>query len=192
MDKKVFTMAILTMISAFILVMVIVYATNADKINKLLGGAKETQTASEEILPEEEIVAETLHGDQIGDNLNGFLLDEDFFDETEKIPSVVVIKKSSGQQTSGDDAAGTGSALIGDDGITGQGDDAAGSTNTSGTGMAVVGELTNPNPQLPAGYQDDATGQSGYLTTTPEAPPGGFGQYIPADQTISGTPVGTP
>ena len=191
MDKKVFTMAVLTMISAFILIMVIVYATNADKINKLLGGGKESQTSVEEILPEEETATVTVHGDQIGDNLNGFLLDEEFFDETEKIPSVVVIKKSSGEKGSGD-AAGTEGVLVGDDGITGQGDDAAGTSTTSGTGMAVVGELTNPNPQLPSGYQDDATGASGYLTTTPEAPPGGFGEYIPADQTISGTPVGTP
>ena len=35
MDKRVFTMAILTIISAFILVLVIVYATNADKIKDI-------------------------------------------------------------------------------------------------------------------------------------------------------------
>ncbi len=191
MDRKVFTMAILTIISAFILVMVIVYATNADKINKLLGKSKETQTAIEEVIPEEETTVETVYGDQIGDNLNGFLLDEEFFDETEKIPSVVVIKKSSGDSGLADEASGMSSTLIGDDGIRGDGDEASLET-TNGTGMAVVGELTNPGPQLPSGYQDDATGQSGYLTSVPEAPEGGFGQYIPADQTISGTPVGTP
>ncbi len=192
MDKKVFTMAILTIISAFILVMIIVYATNADKINSLLGGGKKNQTALEETLPEEDAQTETVYGAQIGDNLDGFLLDEDFFDETEKIPSVVVIRKSSESGEAGDEAGGMSSALIGDDGITGEGDDAAGTAVTNGTGMAVVGELTNPNPQLPSGYQNDATGASGYLTSVPEAPPGGFGQYIPADQTISGTPVGTP
>ena len=189
MNRRVFILAVLTMISAFVLVMVIVYATNANKINRLFGWEKEKQTDTTETEPEEETAPDTVYGDQIGDNLNGFLLDDDFFDETEKIPSVVVIKQSSGSGAETDEATGE---LIGDDGITGEGGDAAAEGATKGTGMAVVGELTNPNPQLPSGYQDDATGASGYLTTVPETPPGGFGQYIPADQTISGTPVGTP
>ncbi len=191
MNRRVFSLAVLTMISAFILIMVIVYATNADKINRLLGLEKEKQeavTVTEDV-SEEEASTETVYGDQIGDNLSGFLLDEDFFDETEKIPSVVVIKQSSGASNQTDDATGE---LAVDDGIVGDEDGQEPSDRPSGTGMAVVGELTNPNPDLPAGFQDDATGASGYLTTVPQAPAGGFGQYIPADQTISGTPVGTP
>ena len=51
--------------------------------------------------------------------------------------------------------------------------------------MAVVGELTNPS-------LEGAADSSGYLTSLPDAPAGGYGQYIPADQTITGTPVGQP
>ncbi len=187
MNKRVFIMAILTIISAFVLVLVIVYATNVKKINKLFGWGQEEQTVTEETT-EEEAATAPVYGDQIGDNLNGFLLDEDFFDETEKIPSVVVVRKASSAGKASGSSEGSGDALTGDDGITG--DDASTSDTTNGTGMAVVGELVNPNPQLPAGYQDDATGASGYLTTVPQTPDGGFGTYIPADQTITGTPVG--
>ena len=167
MDTRVFRMAILTIISAFILVLVIVYATNTDKINSLFGVERKPQTATEAAT--EEVSEEpVIYGDQIGDSLNGFLLDDDFFDETEKIPSVVVIKKSD----SGSDESSADSSFAEEE-------------DRPGTGMAVVGELTNPN--LEAG-----TDSSGYLTSLPDAPNGGYGQYIPADQTISGTPVGQP
>ena len=109
-----------------------------------------------------------IYGDQIGDSLNGFLLDDDFFDETEKIPSVVVIKKSD----AGTDASSAESSFDEEE-------------DRPGTGMAVVGELTNPN-------REAGTDSSGYLTSLPDAPNGGYGQYIPADQTITGTPVGQP
>ncbi|RKM57827.1 hypothetical protein D6855_12315 [Butyrivibrio sp. CB08] len=183
-------MAILTIISAFILVLMIVYATNAKKINELFGWGKAKETVSEEL--SEELSEEVFTGDQIGDDLSGFMLDEDFFDETEKIPSVVVRKKTSAGASSGADATSgaagaSGEALIGDDGIKGDDEDAG-----DGTGMAVVGQITNPNPEYPSMYQDDVTGASGYLTSVPQAPAGGFGQYIPADQTVTGTPVGTP
>ncbi len=84
--------------------------------------------------------------------------------------------------------------------------------------MAIVGQLINPNPEgttvtdsapegvanagaqngaANAGSQGNSTtvqgtspDSSGYLTTVPDAPPGGFGEYIPVDQTIGGTPVG--
>lgn len=187
MDRRVFRMAILTIISAFILVLVIVYATNADKINKLFGWgqAKEIEAEVTEEVPQEEIFT----GDQIGDDLGAFMLDEDFFDETEKVPSVVVRKKTSAGNSSTADASANGDALVGDDGIAGP--DGQGDADDA-VGMAVVGQVTNPNPEYPAFYQDDATGASGYLTSVPEAPPGGFGQYIPSDQTVTGTPVGTP
>jgi hypothetical protein len=177
MDKRVFRMAILTIISAFILVLLIVYATNAKKINELFGWGQSKETEIE--VTEEVSQEEVFTGDQIGDDLSGFLLDEDFFDETEKIPSVVVRKKTTAG-TASTDAASSSDTLAGDD------------ENGDGQGMAVVGQVTNPNPEYPAFYQDDATGASGYLTSVPQAPPGGFGQFIPSDQTVTGTPVGTP
>ena len=181
MDKRVFTLAILTIISAFILVLVIVYATNASKVNELFGWGQEKEITAQ-VTEEEEALSETVYGDQIGDNLSAFMLDEDFFDETEKIPSVVVRKKTSAGASESSSAA---DALVGDDGITGEDGE-----TSDGTGMAVVGQLTNPNPEYPSAFQDDATGASGYLTSVPSAPEGGFGQYIPADQTVTGTPVG--
>ena len=187
MDRRVFRMAILTIISAFILVLLIVYATNAKKINELFGWGQEKEISTE--VTEGTSQEEVFTGDQIGDDLSGFLLDEDFFDETEKVPSVVVRKKTSAGNASSSGISADSDDLVGDDGIAepdGQDgvDDAA--------GMAVVGQVTNPNPEYPSMYQDDATGASGYLTSVPQAPPGGFGQFIPSDQTITGTPVGTP
>ena len=168
MDARVFRMAILTIISAFILVLVIVYATNTDKINNLLGVEDKPMPVATEEATEEASEEQVIYGDQIGDSLNGFLLDDDFFDETEKIPSVVVIKKS---DASTDESS--------------EGSSFAKEEDRPGTGMAVVGELTNPN--LEAG-----TDSSGYLTSLPDAPEGGYGQYIPSDQTVTGTPVGQP
>ena len=167
MDSRVFRMAILTIISAFVLVLVIVYATNTEKINSLFGWDRKTEVATEAASTETS-EEEVIYGDQIGDSLNGFLLDDDFFDETEKIPSVVVIKKS---DASTDESS--------------EGSSFAKEEDRPGTGMAVVGELTNPN--LEAG-----TDSSGYLTSLPDAPDGGYGQYIPSDQTVTGTPVGQP
>ncbi len=171
MDAKVFRMALITIISALVLVLLIVYATNADKINGLLGKDDGSNSSAEEAtaLTSEEMSA---YGEQIGDNLGGFMLDEEFFDETEEIPSIVVIKKSSA--SSSDDS---GEVLIGDDGIGGRDnpDDA-----TNGSGMAVVGQLDNPNT---TGNVDE----DGFLTSVPPTPPGGFGEYIP-----NGSVVGTP
>ena len=169
MDTRVFRMAILTIISAFILVLVIVYATNADKINRMFGWGQEKETSTEAASTEESLEEEVIYGDQIGDSLNAFLLDDDFFDETEKVPSVMVIKQN--QSASG--------------GSTKESEGGQEEQQQGGTGMAIVGDLYNPNPEA-------ATDISGYLTSLPDAPEGGYGQYIPADQTISGTPVGTP
>ena len=168
MDKRVFRMAILTIISAFILVLAIVYATNTEKINGLFGWGKSSSpvgTAQEAAT--EATSTEKIYGEQIGDNLNAFTLDDDFFDETEQIPSVVVIQKTGASE--GDSSA---------DAST-EGEDA--DQNKNGNGMAVVGELQNPNPEQPP------VDENGYLTTVPEAPPGGFGEYIPGDSVV-GTP----
>ena len=76
MDRRVFRMAILTIISAFVLVLMIVYATNAKKINELFGWGQAKEVVSEEL--SEEFSEEIFTGDQIGDDLSGFMLDEDF------------------------------------------------------------------------------------------------------------------
>ena len=67
MDKRVFTLAILTIISAFILVLVIVYATNTSKVNELFGWGQEKEITAQ-VTEEEEALSETVYGDQIGDN----------------------------------------------------------------------------------------------------------------------------
>lgn len=164
MDSKVFRMAILTIISAFILVLVIVYATNADKINSIFGWGSKKSTQTEEAATEAS--TEIIYGEQIGDNLGAFMYDEEFFDETEKTPAVVVIQKSSGSGSDNADESGIATSTETED--------------MAGTGMAVVGELQNPNPEPPV----DA---DGYLTTPPATPPGGFGEFIPG-----GSVVGSP
>ncbi|MCR5404278.1 MAG: hypothetical protein K6E91_10755 [Butyrivibrio sp.] len=136
MDAKVFRMAILMIISAFILVLVIVYATNVDKLSALFGGGKDKSgpQSTEEISVDEQVSGK-FSPTQIGDNLSGFELDADFFDPTERVPAVVVRRKNT---ESGDKV------------------DAAAAENLSseqeptGTGMAIVGDLINPNPE--AGY----------------------------------------
>jgi hypothetical protein len=367
MDKRVFRLAILTIISAFILVMLIVYATNAKRINELIDDARgekaATSVTSGEEAPDSQASAgdgATTYGEQIGDNLSGFLADDEFFDETEQVSSLVVIRRNASGGTdsvsdyvkepgsaagsdgngagagSGDGISGTGvgsaatpegaggtavgsvgadgttvgvdgatGTMVGTDGVNGTavgsdgatgtmvgtggaeaasegagadgtqaggtavgsvgaggtavgtggsavgsggtavgtGGDAGGtsvgtagavggtgistdnpdasgdaSSQMRGTGMAIVGQLINPNPEgttvtdsapegvanagaqngaANAGSQGNSTtvqgtspDSSGYLTTVPDAPPGGFGEYIPVDQTIGGTPVG--
>ena len=94
------------------------------------------------------------------------MYDEDFFDETEDIPAVVVIRKSTGSEKDADSAGGQAASSDQED--------------NAGTGMAVVGQLENPDAQPPVD-------ENGYLTSVPEAPPGGFGEYIP-DGSVVGTP----
>ena len=136
MDAKVFRMAILMIISAFVLVLVIVYATNVDKLSALFGGGKDKSGAesTEEVSANEQEI-DKFSATQIGDNLSGFELDADFFDPTEQVPTVVVRKKNteSGDRVDAADAARLSSEQ-----------------EVTGTGMAIVGELVNPNPE--AGY----------------------------------------
>ncbi|SDA69467.1 hypothetical protein SAMN02910275_02185 [Butyrivibrio sp. INlla18] len=158
MDKRVFRMAILTIISAFILVLVIVYATNTQKINQLFGwGSKEEEADNAASY----YSGEEIYSQQIGSNLDGFLSDEDFFDETEKIPSVVVIKKSSGSAEESSEASSLGSS-VSDDEL---------------PGMAVVGELQNPEGYVPGMGGSFDSSLYEYNGVMPTAP-------------IEGTPVG--
>ncbi len=172
MDKRVFRMAVLAILSAFILVMVIVYVTNADKINELFGRKTADSESSEAATS---YVSMEDYGDQIGNDLDGFMGDEDFFDDTEKIPSVVVIKKSSSSAT--DDSA--------DAGILANSGDMPEPDDRSGTGMAVVGELTNPNAYM-SGYE-----YNGVMPTAPEgsSAPNGAPGPVPGNTQV-GTPVG--
>ena len=164
MDAKVFRMAILTIISAFILVLVIVYATNAESINKLLGWEQKSEEAADTAVSSS---SDTVYGEQIGDDLNAFLYEEDFFDETEEIPSVVVIKKNSGSSDSSDEAGSFDSSPEGD-----------APDDEGGSGMAVVGELTNPNGvSNPGAFDSNLFEYNGVMPTTP--PQG------------AGTPVGS-
>lgn len=160
MDKKVFTMALMTILSAFILVVVIIYATNADKINKMLG--RKESSASVEISTEEISVPQEIYGQQIGDDLKSFLYDEDFFDEAEKIPAVVVIQQNTKTVNSSSDSSSTGDE------------------NEGGSGMAIVGQLDNPSAAASFG--------SGEIPPDAEIPQG----PIPGSETIGGTPVGNP
>ena len=163
MDAKVFRMAILTIISAFILVLVIVYATNAESINKLFGWGEQSEDAADVAVS---YSSDEVYGQQIGDDLNAFLYEEDFFDETEEIPSVVVIKKNSASSDSSDEAGSVGSSFDGD------------KPDEDGSGMAVVGELTNPNGvSNPGAFDSGLFEYNGVMPTTP--PAGG------------GTPVGS-
>ena len=168
MDKRVFRMAILTIISAFLLVLVIVYAANTEKINKLFGWGQTSATDTAEVAASYYSGDYSEYGQQIGSDLDGFLADQEFFDETEKIPSVVVIKKSSSSADSSENAS-------------------LGSTQEqTGTGMAVVGELVNPNGQGvdPSTLDASLFQYNGEMPQTP--PPGG----TPPGGT-TGTPVGT-
>jgi hypothetical protein len=90
-----------------------------------------------------------------------FLSDEDFFDETEKIPSVVVIKKSSGSAEESSEASSLGSSVSDED----------------LPGMAVVGELHNPEgyaPGMGGSFDSSLYEYNGVMPTAP----------------IEGTPVG--
>ncbi len=163
MDRRVFRMAILTIISALLLVFVIVYATNTEKINELFG-RKNTNVSND---TEVEMAASYYSGNsvefaqQIGDNLDGFLLDQDFFDETEKVQSVVVIKKNSSDVKESPSSAAISSTK-----------------EMEGTGMAVVGELINP-------------GAEGVDPSTLDSNLFEYNGQMPATPPETGTPVGT-
>ena len=97
MDYKVFRTAVLAIASALILVLVIVYATNADKIKEIFGkgGASDTEASADT----SSISDFGMYGEQIGDNTQAFLFEEGFFDAN--IPSVVVTKKGENRSSAG-------------------------------------------------------------------------------------------
>ncbi len=89
MDSKALRLSIAAIITTMVLVAVVVYAANIDRINDLMG-KKPDQAETEEVLETVE-TSETVYGEQIGDNLKGFLTADDFFDKSEQRPSVVVV-----------------------------------------------------------------------------------------------------
>ncbi len=157
MDAKVFRLTLLTIISAFLLVIVILYATNADKINKLFGANKGSSAATEYSAEGASVIDEASYAQQIGDDLKSFLYDDDFFDEAEQIPAVVVIQHN----TKTAESSAEGSSRQEND--------------EEGSGMAVVGQLDNPDV-APGEYS--FSGTDGLMPSTLTEPP------------IEGTPVG--
>ena len=88
MDSKTFRLSIVAILTTIVLIVVVVYASNRDRINSMFGGSV-TETVDEEAGAEP--VSGTNLGEQIGDNLKGFLTADDFFDKSEQRPSVVVV-----------------------------------------------------------------------------------------------------
>ncbi|SDB46709.1 MULTISPECIES: hypothetical protein [unclassified Butyrivibrio] len=88
MDSKAFRLSILAIITTIVLIGVVVYAANRDRINSLIGSEGESEAVATQA---EEAVSTTEYGEQIGDNLKGFLTAGDFFDKSEQRPSVVVV-----------------------------------------------------------------------------------------------------
>ncbi len=83
MDSKLRRLAIACFVSLVALIVVVVYAVNADKISSFL---HKEETAEETEVLEEATTDDT--GEQIGDNLKGFLADEDFFDQRETLREI--------------------------------------------------------------------------------------------------------
>ena len=88
MDSKAFRLSILAIITTIVLVGVVVYAANREKINSLIGASGAAEAEVSETVEEG---TATDYGEQIGDNLKGFLTASDFFDKSEQRPSVVVV-----------------------------------------------------------------------------------------------------
>ncbi len=161
MDAKVFRLTILTIISAFILVAVIIYATNADRIGRMFGNGDKNE-ATENASVEEQTTDEAAYGQQIGDDLKAFLYDDDFFDEAEEVPAVVVIQQNS-RVPEGSSEESTEDA-----------------DDEEGSGMAVVGQLDNPDAPFvsPDGMMPGGTTPDAALPGSLTEPP------------VEGTPVG--
>ena len=88
MDSKTFRLSILAVITTVVLIGVVVYAANRDRINSMIGASKAPE---EEVTEAVEESTSTGFGEQIGDNLKAFLTSGDFFDKSEQRPSVVVV-----------------------------------------------------------------------------------------------------
>ncbi len=90
MDSKALRLSIVAIITTVVLLAVVVYAANRDRINALIG-VDGHDSAQEEVVDADSDATVTQYGEQIGDNLKGFLTADDFFDKSEQRPSVVVV-----------------------------------------------------------------------------------------------------
>ncbi len=90
MDSNALRLSIVAIITTVVLIAVVVYAANRDRINALIG-VEEHNAGQEEVANSDEETTVTQYGEQIGDNLKGFLTADDFFDKSEQRPSVVVV-----------------------------------------------------------------------------------------------------
>lgn len=124
-SDKVFRLSVITIISAFVLILVIVYATNTDKFNALFNRNQSQSDTTEAA----SINASGVQIEQIGDNLNGYIIDTEFFDENEKIPQVIITVDNIQSDVSGNSYSG----YLGPEG-------AAGSSGSSGEGYQLNGE----------------------------------------------------
>lgn len=82
MDSKVMKLAIGVFAALIALILVIVYASNADKINSFLKGSA-SDSDSESVAE----LSAAVNG-QIGNNLHGFMAQKDFFDEPDYLASI--------------------------------------------------------------------------------------------------------
>ncbi len=90
MDSKTLRLSIAAIITTVVLIGVVVYAANKDRIDSMIGAGKTEETVMDEAEAESD-GTDTQYGEQIGDNLKGFLTADDFFDKSEQRPSVVVV-----------------------------------------------------------------------------------------------------
>ncbi|MBP7348076.1 MAG: hypothetical protein KA965_05290 [Butyrivibrio sp.] len=85
MDFKIIRLAVLMFISLLALILVVIYATNTDRIDTLINGASDA-SAESAISATEGLSSD--FGEQIGDNLKAFLTDETFFDQNNALAEI--------------------------------------------------------------------------------------------------------
>ena len=90
MDSKTFRLSVAAVFTTVVLIAVVVYAANRDRINSMMGSGNAGDTETGEAMTDEE-ASVTDYGEQIGDNLKGFLTSDGCFDKSEQRPSVVVV-----------------------------------------------------------------------------------------------------
>ncbi len=147
MDSKVFRLAIATIVSMVALIGLVVYAANSEKINSLFANKNSSSEASTESTAPS-YGSSSVYGDQIGDNLKGFLLDEEFFDANERIPSVVIT--TAGGDVSGNDVSSEGDSV----------DEYFNPNMADEEGYPALPDKDGASPEVPAG-DNSAIGSAG-------------------------------
>ncbi|MCR5101601.1 MAG: hypothetical protein K6B41_09625 [Butyrivibrio sp.] len=156
MDFKVFRLVVAVVVSMTCLIFVVVYATNSRKIGKLISENSSSDASTEMSSVEEEDT--TGFGTQIGDNLKGFLTDENFWDETERIPSVVISSPDENIHSSLSD-----NDITDDSSLAGTSDSGDAKTDMAVEGFSGPGDKPVEGESLPEG--------PGEGSAQPELPP---------------------